>query len=144
VPLDPETHPFCGELLQPLNLLVLELDDLLAAAAEHMLVVFVAEHVLKPPPATASLEALYKSSLLQHRERPIDRRAGDLWVLFAAEIEQLLSSEVVVILQGRSHDQRALIGPPKPALAQVLFDDELFLVVFHSNVIITSNGLGLT
>src|SRR5262245_33871308 len=143
VALDLEADSPGGHCLPVLELVVAELEDLAARLADHVVVVFVAEHVLETPAAVAGVEALDEPGLFEHRERAVDGRARHLRILLLAANEHLLRGEVVVRRQRQTHDQRALVGPPEAVAAQVGFDDRLFLLGFHARTI-TAAGARLT
>src|SRR5262245_23977339 len=131
VALDLEADAPGGHFLPALELVVAELEDLAARLADHVVVVFVAEHVLETTAAIAGVETFDEAGLLEHRERAVDGRARHLGILLLAADQHLLRGEVVVRRQRQTHDQRTLVGPPEAVAAQVGLDDCLFLLEFH-------------
>ena len=131
VAFDAEADALRRGILPPLEFVVVELEDRVAADADHVVVMRVAEHVFELAPAIAGVEPFDEARALEHRDRPVDRRARDARIDPAAALEQLFGGEVVVRREGLAHDQRALAGPPEAGAAQVVLDDVLFLLGLH-------------
>ena len=108
------------------DLLAVELDDLAAAAADHVIVRALAEGVLVAGELVAELHLLDDAAVDQQRQRAVDRGLGDALARLANVDQQLLGLEVLVRWPRTScrsvcRSRRVL----QPALAQVLAEDVL-------------------
>src|SRR5437867_6871418 len=83
-------------VLEPLDLVVGELDDLAAAEADHVVVVLAPVHLFVPGLPLARENFLHQAALDQMGKGPIDRRAGDGPLLLAELLLEVVDVDVAV------------------------------------------------
>ncbi len=102
---------------QPLEIVVVEFSHVIALAADQMMVPLAA-HPLERRVARAHVRLGDEAHVLQHRQRAIDRRDVDVWVLLLYALEDVRGREMTLRVSQRRQDHHPLGRHFVPRLAQ--------------------------
>jgi hypothetical protein len=117
-----ELVPAADLVLQPLDLVLHELENPAAPHADHVLVVFAAEDRLVECPAVAELVTPEQARPDEVRDRPVNRGARDAMAVAPQGGDQLAGPEVAEVLERVGQDSAPLPGGAEPPIPQPLLE----------------------